>query len=393
MIDIWAIVALLLSLALGWILGRGMAKHKRHLYSQQSLSRDYFVGLDHLLNENTDEAIESFIRALEVNSETIPAHLALAKLFRRKGDVQRAINIHQTLLARPDLSRPDSLRIQMALAIDYDALGLLDRAENLLIDIIKQNPPRIIRKKTLTLLTRLYEKESEWQQALDTAAKLGSDHSDDLWHDLAHYCCELAEKSMLKQDYKSAATFLKQSLGFDANCVRSSFLQAKMAMQQQQWKSAVKALRQVEEQDPLFVCETIKDLRQCYTALNAPQEYEHYLRQCLAKAPSATVILALADVVMENRGVYAAGAFITDELKYRPSIKGFNRLIDLHIEYGSESAVDSLKVLRSLTGTLETSKPRYLCGHCGFSAKSLVWQCPSCKKWGSSRPIQGLEGE
>lgn len=393
MLDIWYIFPLVIAIFIGWLLGRSSVKRDKISTANSVLGRDYFIGLDHLLNEKTDEAIESFIRALEVNSETIPAHLALAKLFRRKGDVQRAINIHQNLLARPDLSRQDSLRIQMALALDYDAVGLLDRTENLLKEIVQQNPPRETRRKALTVLTKLYEKEREWAGALETAQKLSLDETSTIRHECAHYYCELAEGSVNKKLYKEAVEYIKQGLQLDPQSVRASLLQSQVAMEQQQWKTAIRSLRNVEKQDVNFVCETITALERCYSALNNRSEYESYLRHCLSYAPSATVILALADVIKADRGVYAAGAFITDELKHRPSIKGFNRLIAMHIEHGSENARDSLKTLQSLIGTLEVSKPRYLCQKCGFSGRLLVWQCPSCKKWSTTKPIQGLEGE
>ncbi|MCV6611603.1 MAG: hypothetical protein OIF55_12590 [Amphritea sp.] len=161
--DYLLIIPLFLAVAIGWLLGR---RQRVNRYPQQSLQQEYFTGLDYLLSEKTDEAIESFIRALEINSDTIPAHIALAKLFRKKGDVERAIQIHQNLLARPDLSRDDFLRIQMALAKDYYAVGLFDRAENLLLEIDAQRPAQATRQKVLTLLTKLYEKEQEWERAL-----------------------------------------------------------------------------------------------------------------------------------------------------------------------------------------------------------------------------------
>lgn len=136
------IVPLVIAIAIGWFLGRRERQSKASR-PQTSLSSEYFTGLDYLLNEKVDEAIESFIRALEINSDTIPAHLSLAKLFRRKGDVDRAIQIHQKLLARPDLTRSDFMRIQMALARDYYAVGLLDRAENLLQEIIKSGSTKV----------------------------------------------------------------------------------------------------------------------------------------------------------------------------------------------------------------------------------------------------------
>lgn len=391
--DYLLIVPLFLAVGAGWWLGRSQSRSaKLEQERKVNLSREYFIGLDYLINEKTDEAIESFIRALEINSDTIPAHLTLAKLFRRKGDVERAIGIHQKLLARPDLSQQDFLRIQMALARDYDAIGLLDRSENLLLDIIRQASNQEMRRKAQMLLIKLYEKEREWQQALDTASQLQTQELREIRHELAHYCCELAQR-VSKQSDNEAERFLRQALLYDPGCARASLIRAKLQIEAGRWRHAIKSLKQVLEQDVLLVSETIPLLQRCYSELGSLAEFEGYLRACLSKAPSASVIIALADRIRSQKDVFAAGVFLTEELKKRPSIKGFNRLIDMHIEYGSSSARQSLTVLRGLTGQLEQSKPVYQCNHCGFAGRTLHWQCPSCKQWNSTRPIQGLEGE
>ncbi|MBV0933408.1 lipopolysaccharide assembly protein LapB [Marinobacterium weihaiense] len=392
--DVLMIVPLFLAVGIGWWLGRFQAsQHSGGEPGRQEPGRDYFIGLDHLINDNTDEAIESFIRALEVNSDTIPAHLALAKLFRRKGEVDRAVGIHQTLLARPDLSRDDSLRIQMALARDYEALGLLDRAENLLHDIIRQAPESAVRHRAVKLLVKLYEKEKEWQAALDTALELPVTERTEIERELAHYCCELAERYRCDGNVAAAEHSLRQALSHDASCCRASLLWARLLMAQARWRPAIKSLQQVVLQNARFVSEAVVPMVECHHALGSNDELEQQLRHWLSRAPSASVIMALADRIWQRKDVYAAGTFLTEELKKRPSIKGFNRLIDMHIDYGSRSAKQSLSVLRGLTGQLEQSKPIYQCSHCGFAGRVLHWQCPSCKQWGTTGPIQGLEGE
>lgn len=385
------VIPLAVAVGIGWFLGRRESGRVVH-NPKANLSHEYFTGLDYLLNEKMDEAIESFIRALEINSDTIPAHIALAKLFRRKGDVDRAIKIHQNLLARPDLSREDFMRVQMALARDYYAVGLLDRAENLLQEIIKSSS-KSVRIKALLLLIKLYEKEGEWLNALTAAELLSPDARKQIATELAHYCCELAAGAMKAKRWKQAEEYLKKSAFYDPNNVRISLLQAQLEIGAENWKAAIKYLKSVLKQDRLFVSETVPLLRICCEKTATLPDYAQYLRLCLTQAPSTTVIIALAEQIKRDQGIYAAGSFITDELKRRPSVKGFNSLIDLHIEYGSESAKESLKVLRGLTGQLELSKPVYRCNSCGFSGRTLSWQCPSCKSWGTTKPIQGLEGE
>ncbi|MGB0466389.1 MAG: lipopolysaccharide assembly protein LapB [Pontibacterium sp.] len=387
------IVPLFLAVAAGWWLGRRERENQRSQRLQNTISRDYFTGLDYLLNERTDEAIESFIKALEVNSDTIPAHLALAKLFRRKGDVDRAIQIHQNLLVRPELLRSEFLRIQMALARDYYAIGLLDRAENLLLEIVRQRPPKETRSKAQRLLITLYEKEAEWESALDVGAQLTEDERNLIQGELAHYCCELAEARVAGRQYKEAQSHLKLGEVYDPGSVRICMISARIAMERMQWKQAIKDLKLVVERDPVYVSEILDMLARCYKERHATGELAVYLRRCMGIAPSTSVMLLIADHIKAEQGLYVAGNFVTEELKKRPSVKGFNHLIDMHIEYGAESARESLKVLRGLTGQLDLSKPAYRCNHCGFAGRTLLWQCPSCKKWGSTKPIQGLEGE
>ncbi|SEQ84932.1 Lipopolysaccharide biosynthesis regulator YciM, contains six TPR domains and a predicted metal-binding C-terminal domain [Amphritea atlantica] len=389
--DYLFIIPLFIAVALGWLLGR--RQRDNSLPAQNTLQQEYFRGLDFLLSEKTDEAIESFIRALEVNSDTIPAHLALAKLFRKKGDVERAIQIHQNLLARSDLSREDFLRIQMALARDYFAVGLFDRAENLLLEIQSQRPGPQTQQKAISLLIKLYEKEKEWQRAIEVARQLSADELEGLEVELSHYCCELAEGYIGQQRYRHAVGKLNTALSFDKGCVRASLLSADMAIRQEDWKGAIRELKRIAVQDPLFLSETVKRLKQCYSELNQMADYEKLMKQWLSKYPSTSIMLAQADMILERQGAYPAGAFITDQLKHRPSVKGFNQLIDLYIAHASKGTNESLMVLRGLTGQLELSKPVYNCQRCGFSGKSLHWQCPSCQSWGTTKPIQGLEGE
>ncbi|NVK39953.1 MAG: lipopolysaccharide assembly protein LapB [Oceanospirillaceae bacterium] len=392
MVDYLLIVPLFLAVAAGWWLGRREAGLSS-LAREQALSRDYFTGLDYLVNERTDDAIESFIRALELNPDTLSAHLALAKLLRKKGDVERAIKLHQDLLQRPDLARHDRLRIQMAQARDYDAIGLLDRAESLLQAIIADRPSTEMLSEARLLLIKLYEKEGEWLRALEVADRLDKPDAEAVRHELSHYCCELAEQHIRQSEHAIAEGWLRQALKRDPAAVRASLLQARVRMEQEQWRPALRALQQVVEQDPQFVSETLAPLLSCYRALGRLDDYQQRLSELMARAPSTSLILALAERIREERGVYSAGVFITEELKKRPSVKGFNRLIDMHIEHGARSARESLQVLRGLIGQLEQSKPRYRCCQCGFSGRLLLWQCPSCRQWGTTRPIQGLEGE
>ncbi len=389
--DYLLIVPLVLALGIGWWLGRRDWHKQRMNNFRDSLKDEYFDGLSHLVDNETDEAIDSFIKALQHNSETVPIRLALGTLFRRRGEVQRSIQLHQEVMAHPSLSSSEYLQAQLALSRDYLAAGLLDRAESLLLDVLEQAGPEFT-DVTVELLIELYQQEKEWAKALDIAQRLRGSHNGVL-PQLAHFHCEQAAEALRRQDCGAARQMLKQALRLDPGCVRASLLSAELEMADERWKAAIKHLKAVQDQDPAFISEAVPRLASCYRRLHANDEMISYLQSSMQVAPSTTSMLLIAEEIAEQQGDYSAGAYITEQLKRRPSVKGFNRLIDLHLQYSSDSAKESLKVLRGLTGQLEQSKPLYRCHNCGFSGQTLHWLCPGCKRWGQIKPIQGLEGE
>ncbi|WP_210397663.1 lipopolysaccharide assembly protein LapB [Motiliproteus sediminis] len=389
--DYLMLVPLVAALGIGWLLGRVERKKSRQEKLQQHFSKAYFNGLSQLINNDADKAVDSFIEALRLDSETVPLRLALGTLFRQRGEIQRATQIHQEILAYPQLTADESVQVQLALAEDYLAAGWFDRAENLLLGIA-EHKGRQRRQRALRLLITLYEQEKEWQKALDWAPELDRGEQD-LGPSLAHYCCELAQVAIKAADDKAVRGYLKLALDYDSACVRASLLLAEWEMAQERWKHAIKILRRIEQQAPAFVSEAIPLLVHCHRQLNLEDELYVLLESSMAAAPSTTTLLALADLIAQRRGDYQAASYITDQLKRRPTVRGFNRLIDFHLLHAEGDAHESLAVLRGLSGQLMQVKPNYQCGQCGFSGKRLHWLCPGCRSWGTVAPIQGLEGE
>lgn len=383
------IPVLMAAVAAGWLLGRYGRTSRQ---TQVMPGRDYYHGLNYLIHNKTDEAAESFIRVLEINSDTVPVYLALADLFRNKGDYDKAIELHQTLLARSDLLHEDFLSIQLSLAKDYNAVGLLDRAETLLQSVINDNPRDEFRHSARQLLAKLYEQQLEWEKALSTALRLPDSKRAAVAHEMAHYACQLAE-GRLDEPGAEAENRLKQALKLDPTCVRANLMLADQKMQRHAWRGAIKHLKEVADQDPLMIPETLGMLCQCYTELTNIKAYQRYLEQCLAQYPSTTLIVAKAQLLKASQGNQQAAEYIIEALKKHPSLRGFNYLIELQLQQSDAAVSGSLGILRELTELLAQSKPRYRCGQCGYDGKILYWQCPSCKTWDSSRPVQGLEGE
>ncbi len=388
MVDYLLLIPLAAAVGIGWALGRRERKRLRVERFKSCQSDEYFVGLNHLIDNETDQAIDSFIKALRRDSEAVPVRLALGTLFRRKGEVDRAIQLHQEVLAYSSLTPVQSLQARLALARDFLSAGLLDRAEHLLQELVRGNNKEF-RAEAAGLLTDIYQREKDWEKALQTAALSGT--ADQVA--CAHFCCELAQKLTHDEQWSLAIARLKNALQRDSACVRALLMLARVEMQRRRWKAAIVHLKQVVRQDPAFASLAVPLLSEAYQHLGQKRELNQYLQQRLSEAPSTATMLLLAEMISGEQGELAAGAFITEQLKLHPSVKGFHHLIGLHLKYASSSAKDSLNVLAGLTGSLIQVKPLFRCQSCGFSGRSLHWQCPGCKQWGRVKPILGLEGD
>ncbi|WP_281645508.1 lipopolysaccharide assembly protein LapB [Parendozoicomonas sp. Alg238-R29] len=391
MADVALLILIFVSLGVGVLLGRYEKYRRSSTESADSLSSEYFVGLNYLLNEQTDEAIESFIRALEVNGDTVETFVVLGRLFRQRGQLDKAIQAHQDILARPSLTREQMLDVQLELAKDYVTAGLFDRAEALLEDIVRQSW-RGWRESFNTLLF-VYETEKDWKKCVLLVGRLKGQASDDYSFRLSHYYCELAEMAIDHSDVLGARKYLKLAGHGHRSNVRVSLLLGRLEMAAGNFRDAIRALEKIAEQDKRYISESIPQLEESYSHIRSARGLTSYLGRCLRDAPSSAVIMASARLVALQQGDKEAGRFVAEQIVKRPSLKGLNALIDLHLQMAEGRAKQNLAMLRGLTGRLENSKPVHRCEQCGFEGKELHWSCPKCHEWGTIKPIMGLEGE
>ena len=391
-----------LAVAIGWLLGR---RGSRQVASAPDLPGQYYKGLNYLLDGRPDGAIDAFINALEVNSETLETHIALGNLLRKKGEVDRAIRIHQNLLARPSLPRTQVHQAHLELARDYISAGLLDRAERLLLDLVEESP--LQRHASQRHLLDIYQSEREWQQAIEVATELlprksllggatpaaSEEPGQPVAVILPHYYCELAAEKHQAGDLQGARQMLQEALVQDKQCVRASIMLGEVECDAARHKQAVKALRKVRQQDPAYVCETIPILRRCYTELKDDKSLRAYIKECLDTQPSAPLVIAAAQYVLESEGSEVAEEFLAEQLAKRPSLRGLEQLIALQVGSSEGKTRDSLGLLQLLVKRLIEERPAYRCSHCGFSGRHLHWFCPGCKYWGTMKTIRGTSME
>jgi len=384
----WLLLLLPVAAASGWVAAKRSAERFAPEKAPSSDPRAaYFRGLNLLLNEQPDKAIDVFIRLLEVDSDTVETHLALGNLFRRRGEVDRAIRIHQNLIARPTLTREQRAEALLELGQDYMRAGLFDRAESLFNELVEMGQ---FQEQALRNLKTIYQQEKDWDQCLAVSGQLEARTGESLGNERAHYCCELAERARAAKETSTALSYLRQAQASDPDCIRATILQADMAVARGDLRAGMRDYKRVADQDPACMAEVLPKLSECYRRLGEREEWMAFLSDILnvsASGPAAA--LALCDAIGEREGPQAAATFLTEQLRGHPSLEGLARLISLHSLDGTREP-EIFAILRELVAHLLAKRPTYQCQRCGFGAKTLHWQCPGCRTWGSIRPAADI---
>ncbi len=373
----------------GWLAAR-RSLFRQNEDNARHLSSNYLQGLNYLLNEQPDKAIDVFIKLIDVDSETVETHLALGVLFRRRGEVNRAIRIHQNLVVRSNLNPQQRALALLELAQDYQRAGLLDRAEHLFLELIDDGQ---YQHYSCHQLLDIYQQEQDWEKAVDVALRLMEYSGEDMKPVIAQYYCEQAKN--LRQDHQTEAAYktLNKALQIDPGCARASLLEGQLALDNCELSQAIQAFQRIEQQDALFLSEIIEPLQNCYREGGRLDEFQNYLHRILQKHGGITPMLVLARLIHDQQGSSTALDFVVKQLRVRPSLRGLDHFIDMSLPEANGEARENFLLLKDITSQLLKNRPIYKCSECGFTGKTLHWQCPSCKLWNTVKPIQGIEGE
>ncbi|EPZ4280714.1 lipopolysaccharide assembly protein LapB [Klebsiella oxytoca] len=376
--------------AYGWYMGRRSTQQSKQDDASR-LSRDYVTGVNFLLSNQQDKAVDLFLDMLKEDTGTVEAHLTLGNLFRSRGEVDRAIRIHQSLMESASLTYDQRLLAVQQLGRDYMAAGLYDRAEGMFKQLVDETDFRL---GALQQLLQIYQSTSDWQSAIEVAERLVKLGKEKHRGEIANFWCELALQQMAGNDLDKAMALLKKGAAADKNSARVSIMMGRVWMEKGDYAKAVESLERVIEQDKELVGETLEMLQTCYQQLGKIDEWEAFLRRCAEENTGATADLMLAQILEQREGIESAQNYVTRQLERHPTMRVFHKLIDYHINEAEEGrAKQSLGVLRQMVGEQVRSKPRYRCQKCGFTAHTLYWHCPSCRSWSTIKPIRGLDGQ
>jgi lipopolysaccharide assembly protein B len=371
----------LLLAAAGWILGRFGERDEED--PPPPLNIDYLKGLNFLLNEQTDQALEHFLKMVRVDDKTIETHFALGSLFRRRGEVDRAIRIHQNIIARPDLASEQRDQALFSLAKDYLRAGLLDRAEKLFTRLSQGSRYQV---EALENLTRIYEQEKEWEKAVEAGQQLEVLGGRSLALQIAHYYCELAEASAAEKDYGAARQYVKHAQTGRPRTLRGALTRAHIARDMEDNKTALRLYHRIIEEHTYLIAEALPEMVAIYEREGAIGELERALEQMLKKNPEMSALVALTAIVNDINGIAVIDECVEKYLLNEPTLSEF---VDLQsLSNGADSGYEKI---RKALSTLAASTPRYQCQECGFSSQKLLWQCPSCRAWETQRPASRVQ--
>ncbi len=356
--------------------------------TSQMTTPAYFRGLNYLLNEEPDKAIDVFVQLVEVDSETVETHLALGSLFRRRGEVERAIRIHQNLIARPALSTEQRALALLELGQDYMRAGLYDRAENLFLELKEM---KLYVHKALVNLRTIYQQERDWNACLKVANELEDLVPESLDLEQAHYYCELAEEAITAGEQDKAQQLLKKAIKANSECVRPVHMQAEMAIAQSDCKHAIGLLRQTAEKDPDYLPEVLPQIVDCYQSLDQTDKLKQYLTGLVGASRFTGVTLTLADLIRDTEGERVASTFLGKQVESQPSLQGLLKLIEMNQALPDVQAAGMLYRVKEHMSRLLAERPAYQCTKCGFIASTLHWQCPSCRSWSTIRRKPEIE--
>ena len=378
------------AMAYGWFMGRNSIKQKDQTI-KQDLSIKYSTGLNYLLSNQKDKAIDSLLDALKVEDDSVEAHFAMANLFRKRGELDRALKVHEHLVRHGNLPTHDKQQAVFELGKDFLSAGLYDRAETMFNKLLKSSDYAL---KSLTYLLQIFQSTKDWQRGINHQKLVIKFNDKRLLHTLANFYCEQATQAFEQDKFIEVIELLEKALKLDPNSCRANWLMAKIYENHKQCELACKCYQDIYQQDKEFFPDVIEQMHQCYLDLDASEAFYDFIKKVYDETASSSALISYIQHVEKKHDHKKAKEFMLSALKRRPTIRGFKHLVKM--EMSQNDGLDnkaSLDLIKDLISEYLKVKHRYSCRNCGFNSSTHYWSCPSCHEWEQLKPVRGLEGE
>ena len=386
-IELWWLLVLPIFFGFGWLAAR--IDINQLLSESRALPRSYFTGLNFLLNEQPDKAIEAFLEAAKIDPETIELHFALGSLFRRRGETDRAIRVHKHLIDRDasqsQLTGEQRLHALSELGQDYLKAGLLDRAEEIFTQL-RGSPGVKGDEEALRNLLEIYQQEKEWEKAIAIAEQMPG-HAEHLWQkEIAEFNCELAASDMLNGRLDAARSRLQAALTANRKCVRATLMLGELDAKVGAGETALAAWQAVEQQNPSYLALVAEKMMGVYRAEGREKEGIELLHGYLERHSSIDLLDIVFKAELATNGAEAAYVLVRDELRRNQTLLGLDKLLEAQLMLAPPERRGDLELVKNLIHNHTRRVARYRCDDCGFKARQFHWRCPACGGWETFPP-------
>ena len=391
-LEYWWLLILPLFFTLGWIAAR--VDIKQLLSESTALPAAYFKGLNFLISDQHDKAVEAFSEAMQANTDSLELHFALGSLFRRTGETDRAINMHLNLLAKKELTSNQRSAVKAELAQDYLKAGLYDRAEELFLGLDDTR----YRQPALHALLEIYVREREWKRAIETATELERLSGVPFRQEIAQYYCELAMNDIIAQQADSARGHLNSALDANKKCVRANVLLGDLEVNAAAHQAAISHWKRIEFQQPEYLGLIANKMLKSYRADNKLKDGLAQLNTYLEIYKLPSLMSALYEATLAEEGAEKAAKLARNELIRQPNLTTLDQLLQARAmaeDSKTQSGNQDIQLMQQTVRNAIGNRAAYHCNQCGFRAKQHHWQCPACNAWESlpAEPSEAISRE
>ena len=368
--------------AMGWFAAR--VDMRAVLKQAKTVPTDFYAGVDALVDKNTDVAVRAFGDVLAKQEDTQEAYelaVSMGKLYRNRGENDKAIALHQKLLDSPDLLGEKRQQVLYELGQDFQNAGLVDRAEHIFQGLKEGNAGTLARE----VLLNIYQQDRDWQKAIEVAQELSHD-AQTYQFEIAQFYCELAQTALFRSQFTEAQSNINHALNYNRKCTRANMLRGDVAMAEQRYQDAIDAYAAIEQQNHAYLSMVGEKLFDAYQALDQAEQGLNVLIGYIRTFPQLDLIDVIYEKALVLRGEEAAAALTADLVRIQPDLRGAYRLLGMQLSTLDPTWRADADMMRGIVGRYARKALMYRCRHCHFKSQVFFWHCPACNKWETFTP-------
>lgn len=378
----WLIIPIILLpvfFAMGWFAAR--IDMKTVLKQAKTIPSGFYASLDALVDKNTSKAARNLAEVLDQQQSSYDLNLTLGKLYRQRGENDKAIAMHKALLDSPDTVGEKRERVLYELGLNYQSAGLVDRAEHIFLNLQNSN----MAKQANELLLNIYQQDRDWEKAISIAQSLAHDEQT-YQFEIAQFFCEMAQSALFHSNFQAAEQYVQSALNANKKCTRANMILGDIAQKQGQFQAAINAYTAIEKQNHAYLSMIGERLYDAFDALGKAEDGLNILIGYQKTFPVLDLLTVIYDKSLLLYGEEKTNTTITELIRAKPDLNGMYRLLGLQMSDLNPQWKSDADMMRTVIGRQLQRSWMYRCRNCHFKSQVFFWHCPACNKWETFTP-------